>query len=117
MIEGTVSEQGVPTIELEIAGRRWVAVIDTGFNGDVELPASLRDDLTGQFVGRVTSLLAAGQVVEEDLYLVEFPFDGQLIRAEATFAVVNEILIGTHLLRGHRLHIDFPLKLVSLERP
>ena len=93
-----------------------MAVIDTGFNGDVELPAALRDDLAGRFVGRVTSLLAAGQVVEEDLYLVEFPFDGELLRAEATFAAVNEALLGTHILRQHRLQIDFPLKKVSVEK-
>ena len=116
MIEGTVSEQGVPSIELEIAGRRWVAVIDTGFNGDLELPAALRNDLAGQFVGRVTSLLAADQAIEEDLYLVDFPFDGEVLRTEATFATVNEVLVGTRLLRHHRLEIDFPNRTVAIER-
>ena len=35
---GTVSADGVLTITLLIAGREWPAVIDTGFNGDLELP-------------------------------------------------------------------------------
>lgn len=116
MIEGTVSEQGVPTIELEVAGRRWVAVIDTGFNGDLELPAALRDNLAGRFVGRITSLLAAGQVVEEDLYLVKFPFDEEVHQVEATFAAADEVLVGTRLLRRHRLEIDFQKRTVVIER-
>jgi predicted aspartyl protease len=52
------------------------AIIDTGFNGDLELPERLRSSLHAQFVGRVTSLLAANQRVEEDVFLVDFPFDG-----------------------------------------
>jgi predicted aspartyl protease len=43
------------------------AIIDTGFNGDLELPESLRISLKVRFVSRVTSLLAAGQSIEEDL--------------------------------------------------
>lgn len=38
MIYGTVSDVGVPTIILPIAGQEWSATIDTGFNGDLELP-------------------------------------------------------------------------------
>ncbi len=38
MIRGTVSADGVPTITVSIAGQDWIAIIDTGFNGDLELP-------------------------------------------------------------------------------
>ena len=83
MILGVVSLQGLPTIILAIAGRDWPATIDTGFNGDLELPDALRDPLNAQFVGRATAALAGGQSVEEDLYLVDFPFDGRIVQAEA----------------------------------
>jgi predicted aspartyl protease len=116
VIAGAVSEQGVPTIELDVSGRRWTAIIDTGFNGALELPVSLQRTLTGRFVGRVTSLLAAGQTIEEDLYLVDFPFDGEVHQAEATFAAVEDVLIGTQLLRRHRLEIDFQKQTVLIER-
>src|ERR1041384_7420245 len=96
---GTVSTDGVPTIPLQIAGRDWPAVIDTGFNGDLELPEDLRGVLNARRVGRVTSALAGGQTIEEDVYLVELPFDGQIIHAEATFVPSSHILIGTHLMR------------------
>ena len=116
MIQGTVSDIGVPTIILSIAGREWSATIDTGFNGDLELPEVLRNVLKPQYVGRVASSLAGGQTIEEDVFLVNFPFDGQIIQARATFVVGSDILIGTHLLQEYRLQIDFVRRTVILER-
>ena len=77
MMYGTVSDIGVPTIILPIAGQEWSATIDTGFNGDLELPEVLRNVLDPEYVGRVTSSLAGGQTIEEDVYLVDFPFDSK----------------------------------------
>jgi predicted aspartyl protease len=116
LIQGIVTEDEVPVIELEVAGQRWQTVIDTGFNGDLELPDQLRPHLGAELVGRVTSVLAAGQRVEEDIFLVDFPFDGRTVRAEATFVSGDEILIGTSILREFRLQIDFPAQTVAIER-
>ena len=116
MIVGTVSPDGVPTIGLSLADRDWPAIIDTGFNGDVELPDALRAVLDARYVGRVTSALAGGQTIEEDVYLVDFPFDGQTLPAEATFVAGSHILVGTHLLRPYRLQINFPRRTVQLKR-
>ena len=80
MIVGTVSSEGLPTITLDIAGQSWAATIDTGFNGDLELPEGLRGKLNDQPAGRLRSALAGGQVIEEDAYSVEFPFDGQVLQ-------------------------------------
>ncbi len=91
-------------------------MIDTGFNGELELPERLRSNVNAQFVGRLTSLLAADQRIEEDLYLVDFPFDGRIVRVQATFVTGDEILIGTEMLGDYRLEIDFPAQTVSLER-
>ena len=111
-----MSVQGLPTIILAIAGRDWPATIDTGFNGDLELPDALREPLNARFVGRATTALAGGQSVEEDLYLVEFPFDGRIVQAEATFVSGSRILIGTRLLRAYSLQINFASGTVQLER-
>jgi predicted aspartyl protease len=116
VIRGAVSADGVPTIILSIAGQDWPAIIDTGFNGDLELPDDLRDVLNARYVGRVISALAGGQSVQEDVYLVEFLFDGQTVQAEATLVSGSHILIGTHLLREYSLQIDFISKIVQLER-
>ena len=115
-MHGMVSDTGVPIITLFVAGQEWTATIDTGFNGDLELPEALRNVLQPQYVGKVTSSLAGGQTIEEDVYLVDFPFDGDIIQARATFVIGSEILIGTHLLREYCLQIDFVRQTVILER-
>ena len=116
MITGYVTVDGVPMLSLPVAGQNWPAILDTGFNGDLELPATLRSAVNARFQGRVLSILASEQQVEEDSYFVDFPFDGQILIAEATFVSTGEILIGTHLLRDYRLEIDFRARTVRLER-
>ena len=116
MIRGIVTAAGVPTIILSIAGSDWSATIDTGFNGDLELPEALRAFLNARYLGRVTSALAGGQKVEEDVFVVDFPFDGAVIQAETTFVTGTQVLIGTHLLRQYNLRIDFVARTVELER-
>ena len=116
MIAGTVTDDGVPVIRLLVAGQTWSDIIDTGFNGDVELPEMLRPALRPRFIGRISSALAGGQRVEEDVYLVDFPFDSRTVRVEATFVPGSEMLIGTQLLRPYRLEIHFPARTVLLKR-
>ncbi len=116
MIEGIITEDDVPAIAVEFGSQRWQAIIDTGFNGELELPERLRSHVNARFVGRATSLLAANQRIEEDVYLVDFPFDGRTVRVQATFVDGDEILIGTRMLRDHRLGIDFPARTVVLEK-
>lgn len=116
MIEGTVSSDGVPEIVLEIAERTWVAVIDTGFNGDLELPEELWGAFEPDYAGQGESVLAAGQKVMEDVYEIEFFFDGRAVRAYTTFVEQDQILIGTRLLRDHHVEIDFPGRILRLER-
>jgi predicted aspartyl protease len=116
VIRGSVSTEGVPIITLLLTGQDWTAIIDTGFNGDLELPDGLRDSLNARYVGQVISALAGGQIIEEDVYLVAFPFDDRTVQAEATFVPGSQILIGTHLLREYRLQINFVSKTVQLER-
>ena len=113
MITGTVSSAGVPVVALDVAGYRREAVIDTGFNGDLELPVDLKNLLPCRYVGQVTSLPAGDQRIDEDAFQVDFPFDGQIVRAEATFVIGQQMLLGTHLLQSHRLEIDFPNRTVS----
>ena len=71
MIQGTVSDTGVPIIIIPIAGQEWPATIDTGFNGDLE---TLREALNPQYIVDVISVLAGGQRITEELYRVNFLF-------------------------------------------
>jgi len=116
MIAGQVTEDGQPIIRLTLGGRSWLAIVDSGFNGDLELPNALRGPLNARFRGREPWLLASGQSVEEDVYSVQFPFDDRIVDAEATFAPGDTILIGTGMLWSYRLTIDFVARTVLLER-
>jgi predicted aspartyl protease len=116
MIEGWVDDDGVPWVEMEIAGRRWVALVDTGYNGFVDLPVQLRSQLDPLYIGRGQAELAGGFVVEEQQFVADVPFDGTSILAEVTCVAGDEILLGTALLSEHRLEIDFPARTVCLER-
>ncbi len=116
MIDGIITDDVVPAIGVQVGDQRWQAIIDTGFNGELELPERLRSRVNAQFVGRGASLLAANQRIEEDIFLVDFPFDGQTVRAQATFVDGDEILIGTGMLRDYRLQIDFPARTVAIEK-
>jgi predicted aspartyl protease len=114
VISGYVTEDGVPIITLNIAGEEWLAIVDTGFNGDLELPERVRGKLNEQPVGRLRSALAGGQLIEEDAYLVDFPFDDRIVQAVATFAPGSQLLIGTNLLREYQLSIKFASRVLQL---
>jgi predicted aspartyl protease len=116
MIAGCVNADGTPALALVIGGQTWEAEIDTGFNGDLQLPDALRPFVNARFDGEVCSVLAGGQEVIEDQYVVDFPFDGQIVAAQATLVPGSSFLIGTHLLRRYRLDINFPAGTVLLER-
>ena len=79
-------------------------------------PEILREALNPQYIGEVTSVLAGGQTIKEELYQINFFFDHRVVPAEATFVIDSDILIGTRLLQEYRLQIDFVMKTVILER-
>jgi predicted aspartyl protease len=116
MIAGAVTDDGKPVIQLPVGGRDWPAIIDTGFNGDLELPDALRGAVNPRYVTDVLSILAAGVEVLEEAYDVDFPFDGRTTLAEATFVDGSTILVGTGMLRDYRLEIDFVARTVKLDR-
>jgi hypothetical protein len=110
VIVGHVTEDGVPLISVHIAGTDWAAIVDTGLNGDVELPNALRGQLSDQPVGRLRSTLAGGQVIEEDAFLVELPFDGKTVHTVCSYVQGSQVLIGTSLLRDYQLESSLPAK-------
>ncbi|MDA1015016.1 MAG: hypothetical protein O3A00_11275 [Planctomycetota bacterium] len=82
----------------------------------MELPEELQGELNEQPAGRLRSALAGGQIIEEDAYSIDFPFDDQIFQATATFVPDSQILIGTNLLRDYYFQIRFASKTLRLER-
>lgn len=110
-------ENGSPIIEMNIQGTIWKAVVDTGFNSDLELPRSLFDAVVIRYVSEGYSMLAGGLTTVQEFYQVRVPFDGEVVEALATFVDEETILLGTGLLKEYVLLIDFPAGTVSLTQP
>lgn len=113
---GEVDLRGSPILRLQVGDREWIAVIDTGFDGELELPEALAAHFQRTPSGPTRTTLGGGLVVDEELFLVDFPFDGEVIPASAVFAPVDEILIGTTMLLSYRLEINFVTRTVRLEK-
>jgi hypothetical protein len=116
VIPGHVNAIGQPIVVLPVAGQDWEALVDSGFNGALQLPQALFSHLNPLNLGQVQSFLASGQSTQEHEFLGIFPFDSRLVPAEATFSSDPQILLGTVLLLDYRLTIDFPARTVLLER-
>ncbi|MBI1345502.1 hypothetical protein GC163_04365 [bacterium] len=116
MIRGIVNHDRVPVISLTIANRDFFALVDTGFNGSLELPADLMPLLSASRLGTAISELAGGRRVSEDLYLVSLEFDGVPCQVSATFSQDAGVLIGTELLSKHRLCVDFVNRQVEIHQ-
>lgn len=101
---------------IDIAGRLWTAIVDSGFNGDLELPEELQPFVNARFEVEMESQLAGNQRIMEDGYRVSLPFDGEVVSALATFVPGDVILIGLGMLRKHRLEINVPTRTVLIER-
>jgi clan AA aspartic protease len=92
------------------------AVLDTGFNGELILTKEYEDQINATRVGRVRSELADGRVVEEDLVAVSVSFDGETKLVLASFVDSADSLIGTQLLLGKRLMVNFVSGEVIIEQ-
>lgn len=111
-----MTADGTPVVTLRVAGADCQAVVDSGFNGDLELPLKLRPFVNARFEAEIISQLAGNQQIRESAFRVDFPFDGQIMEALATFVAGDEILLGTGLLAEYRLMIDFVAQRVVIER-
>jgi predicted aspartyl protease len=116
VIRGTVTDDGSPTIVISVAGYEWTAVIDTGFNGGLELPEAIQPYVNARPTIPIRFLLGGGKTIVQQGYDVDFPFDGRTMTAEATFVPGGCIVLGTALLHAHRLEIDFVARTVKLDR-
>lgn len=94
-----VNSQADQRIEVE-------AVIDTGYNGFLILPADTVKSLNLTYLARTQSMLANGKMEDFDVYAAAILWGQQerLIEVDVTGA---ESLVGTALLDGYELRIQF----------
>lgn len=110
MITGRVNalrEAIVSATVIDPRSRREIdAVIDTGFSGSLTLPPSLIATLDLSFRERGRAVLADGSDVSFDIHEAEIVWD-ERPRAIAVGVADTTSLLGTALLDGHKLTVEF----------
>ncbi len=110
MIRGAVNARNEAVLTLRVRGPSGVevdvdVVIDTGFTTALTLPAATITAL-GLHLSSTPSVLADGTVRSLDTYEAEVDWDATWVTVLVT-EVECEPLLGTHLLAGHEVFIEF----------
>ena len=110
MIEGRINDRYEPIITIAVttpegASREVEAVIDTGFNGFLSLPAELVEELGLPFLYSSRAFLADDRQVTLQTHQATINWDGQsrTVRASASGTTA---LVGMRLMEQHQLEID-----------
>ena len=111
MLKGRVNRHGEPVISIKLILRdrpiKFTAVIDTGFNGYLSVPRRLLTGSKWLAIGTEKFEIATGSLVEQEIYLGEISFDGKRGPVYSVATEAQDILIGTKLLKGKSLVINF----------
>ena len=107
MITGHVNrrmEAIIPIALLDSNGALWrqEVVVDTGFNGDLTLPADFIRQLGFAEPGQLLAELADGQVIMCNYYHITILWEG-FRRSVEVMESETQALLGTNLLRGRML--------------
>lgn len=110
MITGVVTDRREAIIRVKLygpagQGQEIEAVIDTGFDGWLSLPASMIDQLGLSWHRRGRALLADGSESVFDIFEATVEWDGQLRRVPVDQAETSP-LIGMSPLEGYELCIQ-----------
>ncbi len=118
MLKGFVNQYDEPIVPIELVLRSkpqsFQAIIDTGFNGYLNVPKNLVHGSTWYFAGIEEYEIATGERVKQQVYIGNVLFDQQLLQLYIVTSNSNDILIGTKLLKSKILEISFRSKKVII---
>ena len=110
MIEGRINDRYEPIISITVttpegASREVEAVIDTGFNGFLSLPAELVEELGLPYLYSSRAFLADDRQVTLQTHQATINWDGQsrTVRASASGTTA---LVGMRLMEQHQVEMD-----------
>ena len=77
-----------------------MAILDTGFNGELALPQKDKQHYHLEPLGVKTFELADGQIVEQEIFLTSLIINNKIYPVEATLTRSATALIGMELIRN-----------------
>lgn len=114
-------ENGSVTAQLEAwlrirtaSGESTECLIDTGFNGSLMLPREMVSRLGLQVLGRVSVIAAGGIKSIADIAELEIEWLGERHWTEVLVSAGEDALLGTEMLEGTRLTIDYAAHTVTI---
>ncbi len=114
-------ENGSVTAQLEAwlrirtaSGESAECLLDTGFNGSLMLPREMVSRLGLQVLGRVSVIAAGGIKSIADIAELEIEWLGERRWTEVLVSASEDTLLGTEMLEGTRLTIDYAAHTVTI---
>ena len=113
MAAGRINITGQPTVSIVVLNpgrQQFVAfnpIVDTGFNGDLQLPFDDIARLGLTATEKIKTQLADGQVVEADVYSATALWLGNPITIDIIASERNIQLIGTNLFWGTSMTVQW----------
>ncbi len=115
---GRVDAQGNALVRARTGSAQSIdCVIDTGFTGELMLPRSLVDQLQLPITGEQEFTVAGGGLLPAYTSLIDIEWLGQRRTTEVIVSEGIDLLLGTVLLVGTRLMIDYINYSVEVEKP
>lgn len=110
MISGRVNHQREPVIRVSVRDQAgelvgFDAVVDTGFDGSLTLPATAIASLGLQWRGKAEAVLANGVIDECDVYAGKVEWDGAT-RNVLVEAAETDPLVGMAMMEGFELKVQ-----------
>jgi len=122
MITGKISDNGSPIIETRVIGSRAEIVIegvlDTGFDGYLCLPITTAAVSLGlELIKLENSELADGTILEdESVFSGRMEWNENIIDVDIVLTKSADTLLGTALLRGMEVKLDYSTNEVVVEK-
>jgi len=116
--KGRISKHGEPVVPVALHGSRThriEAILDTGFTGHLCLARRHRRLVKLSRVGDVETELADGTRITQAAYLGRVTFVAETREVLVTLTGTEESLIGTALLSGRKVLLDFRRRLVRID--
>ena len=95
-------------------GRAIECVLDTGFDGGLMLPAAFVSEAHIAVIEELTFEVVGGERISATFGLAEIDWLGRVRQVEVIISESDDALIGTELLIGSTLVIDYPTSSLAI---
>jgi clan AA aspartic protease len=114
---GSVNSSREALIEVRLSsGEAIECVVDTGFDGGLMLPRAFADHLQFPIIGRLAFEMVGGTRMFARVGLANIEWLDEVRQIEIVVSDGSDALIGTELLTGTTLNIDYAAHVVTISK-